>query len=71
MELFQALYTIISFGLSLLESVTSAVVALFSSMADIVVFVTYLPDYVPSFVVPFLGAGIFGTIILMILARRA
>lgn len=71
MDIFQALYSLISFLISIIESVFNAAASLISELPAVLNFLTQLPLYVPSFCVAFLLAGVFGTVILIILARRS
>lgn len=71
MNIFESLYSLISFLFSILESVFNAAVSLIRQIPSIINFLNTLPLYVPSFVVPYLLAGVFATILLIILARRS
>lgn len=67
----QAIYSLIVSVFGVLKSVLSAGVALVSQLPAVVQFLQDLPNYVPSFVVAFLGAGVFGSVVLIILSRKS
>lgn len=67
----EALYSLIVSVFQVLQSVLNAGVALIQQLPSVVQFLQDLPTYVPSFCVAFLGAGIFGSIILIILGRKS
>ena len=71
MNLIESLFSLIVFLFDQLKAILAAAVSLIQQLPQMIEFLTDLPLYVPSFCVAFLGAGIFGTIILIYLGRRS
>lgn len=68
---FPKIYNLLTLVFELIGSVFNAAVSLIQQLPQVLNFATELPFYVPSFVVAFLLAGLFGSVILIILGRKS